>query len=291
MKLDAKTLQKLKLLINEETEYRSGPKLVAFFNQLGFNDHYGPGFPSRGAYTSERLNIINGTPEIDKCLKLLFSPVNFLEKINNLDNHIGDFNRYLMFCGWKLSRQGKEIIFKKATDADIQDELSQTEVKISSEEDFLKKDFAEVSLDNLKLEGAITEILKQRLIEIKSCLSSKSALAVIFLCGSTLEGILLGIASNNPAIFNKSNSSPKERITGKTLPFDKWTLSNFIDVAKETGFIQEDVKQFSHVLRAFRNYIHPFQQRLEEFNPSEHTAKLCWQTLKLAIIEINQKVI
>ena len=31
MNLQPKTLEKLRLLINEETEYRSGPKLIEFF--------------------------------------------------------------------------------------------------------------------------------------------------------------------------------------------------------------------------------------------------------------------
>lgn len=47
MKLSSKTLEKLRNLINEETDYRSGPKLVEFFNQFGFHDSYGQGFPSR----------------------------------------------------------------------------------------------------------------------------------------------------------------------------------------------------------------------------------------------------
>jgi hypothetical protein len=40
MNLQSKTLEKLRTLINEETEYRSGPKLVDFFNDLGFRDAY-----------------------------------------------------------------------------------------------------------------------------------------------------------------------------------------------------------------------------------------------------------
>ncbi len=39
--LQEKSLEKLRLLINEETEYRSGPQLVKFFNELGFTDVYG----------------------------------------------------------------------------------------------------------------------------------------------------------------------------------------------------------------------------------------------------------
>lgn len=158
-----------------------------------------------------------------------------------------------------------------------------------TEDEFLKKEFEEVSIVLLKLEGPITNVIEQRLNEIKKCLNSKSALATIFLCGSTLEGILLGIAINNPQKFNTAKASPKDT-SGKTLPFHDWTLSNFIDVAKEIGFLSEDTKRFSHGLRDFRNYIHPYEQAKHQFNPDEHTAKLCWQVLKIAIFQISKKV-
>lgn len=158
-----------------------------------------------------------------------------------------------------------------------------------TEDEFLRKEFEEVSLSQLKLEGTITNIIEQRLDEIKKCLNSKAALATIFLCGSTLEGILLGIATNNPQKFNTAKASPKDE-NEKVLSFHKWTLSNFIDVTKEIGFLGEDVKKFSHALRDFRNYIHPYEQAHNQFNPDEHTAKLCWQVLKIAIFQISKKV-
>ncbi|MBL7132035.1 MAG: hypothetical protein ISS45_11670 [Candidatus Omnitrophica bacterium] len=164
----------------------------------------------------------------------------------------------------------------------------QTQKKNIAEDEFLKKEFSEVSIGSLKLDGIITGILEQRLEEIKKCLNSKAALATIFLCGSTLEGILLGVATSNPQKFNVAKTSPKDK-NGKVLQFHEWTLSNFIDVAKEIGFLKEDVKKFSHSLRDFRNYIHPYQQANQQFNPDEHTAKLCWQVLKVAIFQITNK--
>jgi len=38
-----------------------------------------------------------------------------------------------------------------------------------------------------------------------------------------------------------------------------------------------DVKRFSHALRDFRNYIHPYEQWRNAFNPDEHTALICYQ--------------
>ena len=97
MILNGKTLEKLRELINEETEYRSGPQLVKFFNSLGFFDSYDQGFPSRWKYTDEKLSLINGSPELDECIKDVFSPANFIGKVGELDKHISEFNQYLTF--------------------------------------------------------------------------------------------------------------------------------------------------------------------------------------------------
>lgn len=282
MTLQKKTLEKLRFLINEETEYRTGPKLVSFFNDLGFNDSYGQGFPSRWAYTDEKLARINGTPELDKCIRNLFAPVNFINRFTELDDFIREFNKFLAFDKWKVIRNETEITFSKADKIVFEDHLS--EIK---EDDFLNKEFSEISLEKIGLDGIITETLKSRFEEIKKCLSANAPLSVIFLGGSTLEGILLGIALKHPQEFNKSESSPKDK-NGKVKQFPDWTLSNYIDVAYDLGFLLEDVKKFSHSLRDFRNYIHPYAQVSSGFNPDKHTAAICWQVLKAAIYQLSK---
>lgn len=281
MQLQKKTLEKLRLLINEETERRSGPALVSFFNELGFNDIYGQGFPSRWIYTDERLAKINGTPELDRCIKKLFAPVNFIGRFAELDKFIKEFNDYLAFDNWQVIRKEKEITFGKAGKINFEEK---TEIK---EDDFLNKEFSEISLDKLGLDGIITDTLNTRFDEIKKCLAAKAPMSVIFLSGSSLEGILLGIASKFPKEFNQSKSAPKDK-EGKVKPYHEWTLSNFIDTSYEIGLIKEDVKKFSHSLRDFRNYIHPYEQVIARFNPDEHTANICWQVLKAAIFQLSK---
>ena len=156
------------------------------------------------------------------------------------------------------------------------------------EDKFLEQEFKDISIHKLNLSKAITEALEQRIKEIEQCLKSNSALATIFLCGSALEGILLGVAKKNHEIFNSANTSPKDN-NGKTLKFQDWTLNNFIDVAKEIEFLNEDVKKFSHALRDFRNYIHPYQQVRQKFTPDKYTAKICFQVLKTAVYQITKK--
>ena len=78
-----------------------------------------------------------------------------------------------------------------------------------TEEAFLGKEFEEVSIDSLGMDEALTKVLQQRLDEIKRCLNTNAPLATIFLCGSTLEGVLLGVATNYPQKFNEAKASPK----------------------------------------------------------------------------------
>lgn len=100
---------------------------------------------------------------------------------------------------------------------------------------------------------------------------------------------MLGLATQYPRHFNSANSSPKDG-AGKVRQFHDWTLSAFIDVAYELKLVQHDIQRFSHTLRDFRNYIHPFQQMSSGFNPREHTAKICLQVLKAAIHEISENI-
>lgn len=156
-----------------------------------------------------------------------------------------------------------------------------------TEDEFIQKEFKDVSLDKINLDAGIVGVLEQRLVEIRKCLGAKSPLAVIFLCGSTLEGILLGVASSKPKDFNMAKASPKDK-DGKVRPFQDWSLSSFIDTSCELHLLSEDVKKFSHALRDFRNYIHPYEQMASHFDPDQHTAEICWKVLQAAISQLSK---
>lgn len=287
MNLSSKTLEKLRELINEETEYRSGPKLVQFFNNMGFSDSYGQGFPSRWVYTDQRLDLINGSPELDKCIKTVFNPANFIGKMADLDAHITSFNQYLAFDKWKVVRNGADITFRRLEKVEIDEPTPKANSE--TEDEFLKREFTSVSVSKLGLEGSVSGVLEQRIREIEKCFFGKAYLAVILMAGSTLEGALLGVANNYPRSFNSAKAAPKDG-AGKAKQFHEWTLSAFIDVAHELRIVQHDTQKFSHTLRDFRNYIHPFQQMSSGFSPTEHTAKLCLQVLKAAIYELGENI-
>ena len=152
--------------------------------------------------------------------------------------------------------------------------------------EFLKKDFGAVSLRKIPSVGPLGSILEYRLAEAMRCLHAEAPLAVIFHCGSILEGLLLGVASANPQQFNQAPNSPKDK-AGQVKQFHEWTLAQFIDVSCEVGHLKLDVKKFSHALRDFRNYIHPYEQMSARFNPDKYTAEICLQVLKAAIASLS----
>lgn len=83
-----------------------------------------------------------------------------------------------------------------------------TEYKESEEtiDNFLNKDFEEISLEKLQIDSSVINILNSRIIEIKNSIKSKSALSCVILCGSVLEGILLGIASSKMRVKSTYSS-------------------------------------------------------------------------------------
>jgi hypothetical protein len=154
------------------------------------------------------------------------------------------------------------------------------------EKDFLERDFGKLSIASTNLDGSLIAVLEERLSEALRCLDAKAPLATIFLSGSILEGLLLGVACGNPREFNQAASSPKST-AGTVKPFHEWSLAQLIDVAFELGHLKLDVKKFGHALRDFRNYIHPYQQLSSRFSADHHTARICLQVLRAAVASVS----
>ena len=123
--LNTKTLEKLRELINEEIEYKSGPRLVDFFNEFGFDEIYQNGFPSRWMYTDSKLNEINNTVKMEQCILKVFNPINFIESPDTLNGIINIFNEYLAFDNYEIKRYGKSIAIEFIKKDNIMDEIVQ----------------------------------------------------------------------------------------------------------------------------------------------------------------------
>jgi hypothetical protein len=88
--------------------------------------------------------------------------------------------------------------------------------------EFLAKDFSQVNLTALPRELTSQRVVEARLAEIARCLEANAPLAVIFLVGSTLEGLLMELAMAHAATFTNSSAAPRAR--GVSKPFQDWKL-------------------------------------------------------------------
>ena len=154
------------------------------------------------------------------------------------------------------------------------------------ESEFLDREYTIPSIQKLPIDAQVAPIVNSRLNEARVALGAGAHLSVIFLCGSVLEAVLLGAAQQAPACFNQARAAPTTA-NGSPKHFHEWSLAQLIDVACEVGVLKLDVKKFSHGLRDFRNYIHPYQQLISRFTPDEHTAKVCFQVLKAALASLT----
>tara|TARA_B100002003_G_scaffold248276_1_gene281691 strand:+ start:24 stop:857 length:834 start_codon:yes stop_codon:yes gene_type:complete len=156
---------------------------------------------------------------------------------------------------------------------------------VQTVDDFLHNEFTIPNIRKLPIEAMAVPVIESRLNEARTAMGAGAYLSTIFLCGSVLEAVLLGAAQRNPVRFNRASASPKT-IDGSVKRFYDWSLAQFIDVGCEAGLLKPDVKKFSHGLRDFRNFIHPYEQMSSGFTPDEHTAKVCFQVLKAALASV-----
>jgi len=289
MILSQKSIEELAKLICGDTIgiYRKGSELVTFFNQLGFSDHYGQGFPSRLNYAIDKVETMNGTPEIDKCIKNALDPRLFAQNIAVLDEAIKYLNIYFEFDEWHVRREHAKILIERATEIHAVESYDQP--KVDTEEAFLEKVFPRPDFNKMKFESGLQISLNQRLDELDKCIRQECSLASIVLAGSILEGVLLFFAFDHLDDFMKSKNAPRDNRSGIVDKIEKWGLYNLIEAANSCGFIDQDIIKFSHVLRDYRNYIHPGVQFLQGFSPSIHTAQICYQVVLCAINQLIEK--
>jgi hypothetical protein len=167
-------------------------------------------------------------------------------------------------------------VFQSATAATL------TEADVA----FLDKNLGDLNLDALPPELTTGQVIADRLGEIDRALEADAPLAVIFLVGSTVEGLLSELALSHRQEFLGSKAAPI--VGGKTKPLDQWSLSELITVARGLGVLSEDVAKHADQVRNFRNYIHPRQQLKENFTPRIETARIAQQVLKGVLADLQR---
>lgn len=107
MKVANETIEELVQVINE-SHYRKGQELVDFFNQFGFDHTYinVQKAGSRGNYTRDVLNSINGTAKLDSIIKQAVHPRNYINAQVKVEEIVDHLNKFLVYDGYEIERKG-----------------------------------------------------------------------------------------------------------------------------------------------------------------------------------------
>jgi hypothetical protein len=293
-KLDAAVLDAVSdIICGDSTDrypkYRSSMFLTKFFSDAGVNaTHDGS---TRKWWVLSILEQLQPS-DVEKVILRLSDIREYKGDLESLKVAVRELNSALLMDGYRVGFQNNKPVIQFAAQTKLDDEIINSPAQsdrasISEEDKFLQKQFDdEIKISDLNLDVVLTEYLQDRLEEAQNCPRGKVPLGTVFLLGSTLEGILLAVALKDQAKFMTSKLAPKDK-TGAIYKIYDWKLSHLIDVCHELGFLNLDVKKFSHELRDFRNYIHPYHQMSQNFKPDQYTVGISWQVFKAAFFQLK----
>ncbi|MGD0727095.1 MAG: hypothetical protein ABSB63_16205 [Spirochaetia bacterium] len=256
---------------NAPGPYRTKTQICEFFRRADVNPQ---GMSStRKWFVLESLQAINGTPILDSVLKRLASLKEYRGDAAVWQAVTGYLNQILQVEGLELTLVGVEPQMRERKAA-----ASVPKPKDAPLE--TPPDFA-----GLVTDASLADILSFRWAEAQRCFRADAHLSAVIMMGSILEGVLLHKAEHNLKAVNQATAAPKEK-TGAVKPIHEWSLASLIDVAHEAGWLQGDVKRFSHALRESRNIVHPYVQRLFKDRPDGDTCRICWQVVRAAVADL-----
>jgi hypothetical protein len=289
---DSATLEALAEFIcgDDDTRFpahRSSMYLTRFFQGIGINaTHDGS---TRKWWV---LSVLEGLEpsELERVILRLVDLRQYGGDREKLGLALRSMNGILAMENLAVRFDGAKPVLRRTSGIQLDEDELAKDGSEPDEEAFLERRFnEELQIDELGLDSVITGFLQARVDEVQACPRNKVSLGTIILLGSTLEGLLLAVGLQHPKAFMSSAAAPKDR-TGTTKQLHEWTLSELISVARDLDLLDVDVGKFSHVLRDFRNYIHPYEQMSQRFSPDQHTVDICWQVFRAAYSQLKARM-
>lgn len=259
--------------------YRKGYELHRFFRNAGLIDCPNHDGSTRKWWTLDRLREYNTPNDMEKILKRLADPREYKGDWIITQKVIDELNKLLNVEGLRIILEGTtpKIIEVKPVKPDLIGKIP--EVK----QIYHKPDFSKIIVDD-----SFNRILSSRWEEALRCIKNGAYLSAIIMMGSILEGVLGYLISTHPKEANISKSAPKE-YGNKVKKFKDWTFSEMIDVAYDLGWFKMHVRDFSHILRDYRNMVHPEHQKEKNYYPDEEVCKIAWEVVNAAISNLIEK--
>ncbi len=273
--LDDQALEQLADIICGDNDsvgpkYRQGWKLPLFFRAAGLNciEHDGS---TRKWWTLDRLREYNTDPELmEKVIIQLANPREYGPDVSNTREVIDVLNQLLAIEGLHVELDGIVPVVREREPA-----LPGETPTVQPQED-------PGGYIGFVTDAQLAAVLQERWCEVGACIGAGAHVAAVIMMGSLLEGALLAAAQTRPREANQSAHAPRNR-AGDVKPFAEWRLSELIDVAVECGWVHGAVRDFSQMLRDYRNIIHPRQQCSSGHSPDDGACAICWQVTKEAL--------
>lgn len=162
---------------NGKSIYRSGSQLVSFFNELGFDDLYGEGFPTRWVFANDRIKGLVNNGRILEFINYSLSAEHYLEVQSqyNVDEIIAYWNSYLELDNLKIIRNGNKFSLDGSSTSKVFIQEKHLEILSTA---FLKEQIekCEKKLLEKDFDGAITNartLVEEVLLEIEKRLTGK----------------------------------------------------------------------------------------------------------------------
>jgi hypothetical protein len=266
--------------------YRTSTALTRFFQGIRINATHDGSTRKRWV-----LEVLQQLPpsDVERVILRLVDLREYRADKDKLGRGVRSMNGILAMENLSVGFAGATPELRRAAGIQLDEHELAKEPAAPVEAEFLQRRFSEeLRIDELGLDSVITGFLQARVDEVQACPRDKVSLGTIILLGSTLEGLLLAVGLQHPKAFMSSTAAPKDR-SGTTKQLDQWTLSELINVARALNLLDVDVSKFSHVLRDFRNYIHPLEQMSHGFMPDQHTVDICWQVFRAAYSQIKAR--
>jgi hypothetical protein len=154
--------------------YLSGSELVKFFNQFGYRDEYGSGFPARKKYAYEKLNDLNNKGRIKEVLENFFSPQSYIDLEVDLIKQLDKLNKYIYYDDLSIRLDKKKCIINSTKKTVI---LSNALSKV--DHDYIKEHInkCDQKIEQMDYSGAINNaksLLESVLNFIRGEISDKS---------------------------------------------------------------------------------------------------------------------
>jgi hypothetical protein len=132
----------------------------------------------------------------------------------------------------------------------------------------------------LSADPDLPKILLERWAEVEGCISVGAHMAAIVMMGGFLETMILARITRDMKGAFSANAAPTNTQTKKPLPISEWSLDPMIKVAHELKWITRSAQEVSHVLKDFRNYIHPNKQLRHKMRITADDTILFWSVCK-----------